>query len=203
MTHVGSAFYPVNLSRAKTCLAALSTATLLMAAPGNAQEVPSKEAAESGFADAPYSPYANRSFPAFPLSGETHLHTGLSLDAGAFGNILGPDDAWRFAKGEQVVSSTGQPVKLSRSLDWMVLTDHTDLMGFAPDLQAGKPGVLADPKGREWYEGYKKGEAEAGKTAFDLITNFSQMTLPELLVESYSPGADPFAFTWGFVAQMS
>ncbi|MBO6896731.1 MAG: DUF3604 domain-containing protein [Shimia sp.] len=128
--------------------------------------------------------------------GETHLHTGLSLDAGAFGNILGPDDAWRFAKGEQVVSSTGQPVKLSRPLDWMVLTDHTDLMGFAPDLQAGKPGVLVDPKGREWHEGYKKGGAEAGKTAFDLITNFSQMTLPELLVESYSPGADPFAFTW-------
>ena len=124
------------------------------------------------------------------------MHTGLSLDAGAFGNILGPDDAWRFAKGEQVVSSTGQPVKLSRPLDWMVLTDHTDLMGFAPDLQAGKPGVLADPKGREWHEGYKKGGAEACKTAFDLITNFSQMTLPELLVESYSPGADPFAFTW-------
>lgn len=182
--------------RGLVCAAALGAATLLLAAQGKAQVVPSEEAAESGFADAPFSPYANRSFPTFPLWGETHLHTGLSLDAGAFGNILGPDDAWRFAKGEQVVSSTGQPVKLSRPLDWMVLTDHTDLMGFAPDLQAGKPGVLADPKGREWYEGYKKGGAEAGKTAFDLITNFSQMTLPELLVESYSPGADPFAFTW-------
>ncbi|MFY0616628.1 MAG: DUF3604 domain-containing protein [Shimia sp.] len=161
-----------------------------------AQVVPSEEAAEGSFSEAPYSPYANRDFPMFPLWGETHLHTGLSLDAGAFGNILGPDDAWRFAKGEQVMSSTGQPVKLSRPLDWMVLTDHTDLMGFAPDLQAGKPGVLADPKGREWYEGYKKGGAEAGKTAFDLITNFSQMTLPELLLENYSPGADPYAFTW-------
>lgn len=182
--------------RALICAAALGAATLAFAAQGKAQVVPSEEAAESGFADAPFSPYANRSFPTFPLWGETHLHTGLSLDAGAFGNILGPDDAWRFAKGEQVVSSTGQPVKLSRPLDWMVLTDHTDLMGFAPDLQAGKPGVLADPKGREWHEGYKKGGAEAGKTAFDLITNFSQMTLPELLVESYSPGADPFAFTW-------
>ncbi|GAA6180148.1 DUF3604 domain-containing protein [Shimia sp. NS0008-38b] len=174
----------------------LGVGLALVAGPGLAQVVPSEEAAEGSFSEAPYSPYANRDFPMFPLWGETHLHTGLSLDAGAFGNILGPDDAWRFAKGEQVMSSTGQPVKLSRPLDWMVLTDHTDLMGFAPDLQAGKPGVLADPKGREWYEGYKKGGAEAGKTAFDLITNFSQMTLPELLLENYSPGADPYAFTW-------
>ena len=158
--------------------------------------VPSEEAAEGTFKSAPYSPYANRSIPERPLWGDTHLHTGLSLDAGTFGNTLLPDDAWRFAKGEQVISSTGQPVRLARPLDWMVLTDHTDLMGFAPDLQAGKPGVLADPKGREWHEGYKKGGAEAGRVAFDLITNFSQMTLPELLLKSYSPGADAFAFTW-------
>ena len=161
-----------------------------------ADAVPTEEAAESAFGDRPYSPYADRNIPERPLWGETHLHTGLSLDAGLFGNTLLPDDAWRFAKGEQVISSTGQPVRLSRPLDWMVLTDHTDMMGFAPDLQAGKPGVLAHPKGLEWYEGYKAGGEAAGRAAFDLITNFSQMTLPELLLESYSPGADAFAFTW-------
>ncbi len=161
-----------------------------------ADAVPSEEAAAGLFSDQPYSPYAERTFPERPLWGDTHLHTGLSLDAGAFGNTLLPDEAWRFAKGEQVTSSTGQPVRLARPLDWMVLTDHTDLMGFAPDLQAGKPGVLADPKGLEWYEGYKAGGEEAGKAAFDIITNFSQMTLPEVLLDSYSPGADAFAFTW-------
>lgn len=176
----------------------LTSATLLALSPAIAfaDGVPSKEASEGTFAEQPYSPYANRKFPERPLWGETHLHTGLSLDAGLFGNILGPDDAWRFAKGEQINSSTGQPVRLSRPLDWMVLTDHTDLMGFAPDLQAGKPGVLADPKGREWYEGYQKGGAAAGVAAFDLITNFAQGTLPPALLEAYSPGADPFAFTW-------
>ena len=163
---------------------------------GFADAVPSKEAAEGTFAEAPFSPYANRTFPERPLWGDTHLHTSLSLDAGAFGNTLGPDEAWRFAKGEQVTSSTGQPVRLARPLDWMVLTDHTDLMGFAPDLQAGKPGVLADPKGLQWYQGYKAGGEEAAKAAFDIIANFSQMTLPEVLLESYSPGADAFAFTW-------
>ncbi|WP_120499306.1 DUF3604 domain-containing protein [Roseovarius sp. EL26] len=164
--------------------------------PAIADGVPSEEAAEGTFAESPFSPYANRNFPERPLWGDSHLHTGLSLDAGAFGNTLLPDEAWRFAKGEQVISSTGQPVRLARPLDWMVLTDHTDLMGFAPDLQAGKPGVLSDPKGLEWYEGYSAGGEEAGKAAFDIITNFSQMTLPEILLESYSPGADAFAFTW-------
>ena len=141
-----------------------SAAVLAMLAPAAlADGVPSEEAAEGRFAERPFSPYANRTFPERPLWGDTHLHTGLSLDAGAFGNILRPDDAWRFAKGEQITSSTGQPVKLSRPLDWMVLTDHTDLMGFAPDLQAGHPTILADPKGREWYEGYSKGGAAAGE----------------------------------------
>lgn len=175
------------------------TLTLLTTALSSmawADAVPSPEAAEGTFAERPFSPYANRNFPERPLWGDTHLHTGLSLDAGAFGNTLLPDEAWRFAKGEQVISSTGQPVRLSRPLDWMVLTDHTDLMGFAPDLQAGKPGVLADPKGLEWYEGYSAGGAAAGAAAFDIISNFSQMTLPETLLDSYSPGADAFAFTW-------
>lgn len=164
--------------------------------PALAQVVPTEEAAEGTFADRPFSPYANRTFPERPLWGETHLHTGLSLDAGAFGNILRPDDAWRFAKGEQITSSTGQPVRLGRPLDWMVLTDHTDLMGFAPDLQRGKPEILADEKGREWYEGYSQGGEAAGKSAFDLITNFSQMTLPEAIVDAYSPGSDAFSYVW-------
>ncbi|SLN27520.1 hypothetical protein TRL7639_01040 [Falsiruegeria litorea R37] len=171
-------------------------AALMLPGAGQAQIKTTEEAAASAFPPEAFSPYANRSIPIQPLWGETHLHTGLSLDAGAFGNILGPDDAWAFAKGEQVVSSTGLPVKLSRPLDWMVLTDHTDMMGFAPDLQAGKPGILSDPKGREWYEGYSKGGEAAGKSAFDLITNFSQGTLPEAILKSYSPGADAFAFVW-------
>ncbi|MEM6498247.1 MAG: DUF3604 domain-containing protein [Pseudomonadota bacterium] len=178
------------------CYTITLTALCVSMTSAAADGVPSKEAADGTFADRPFSPFANRNFPERPLWGDTHVHTGLSLDAGAFGNTLRPDDAWRFAKGEQITSSTGQPVRLARPLDWMVLTDHTDLMGFAPDLQAGKPGVLADPKGLEWYEGYSQGGEAAGKAAFDLIANFSQMTLPELLLNSYSPGADAYAFTW-------
>lgn len=87
----------------------------------------------------PYSPYAQRNFPNRPLWGDTHLHTAISFDAGSFGARLLPPDAYRFAKGEEVVSSTGQPVRLSRPLDFLVVADHSDNMGFFPKLQAGPP----------------------------------------------------------------
>ena len=35
-----------------------------------------------------YSPYAARNFATHPLWGDTHLHTGNSFDAGAFGATL-------------------------------------------------------------------------------------------------------------------
>ena len=61
-----------------------------------------------------YSPYASRSFPSRPYWGDTHLHTSLSMDAGAFGNRLGVREAYRFARGEEVVASSGIAVRLSR-----------------------------------------------------------------------------------------
>ncbi len=143
-----------------------------------------------------YSPYAQRTFPSRVYWGDTHLHTSLSLDAGLFGNTLGPDEAWRFARGEEVISSTGLPVKLGRPLDWMVLTDHTDMMGIATDIQRGAPNVLAVPKGKEWHEGFKKGGKAAGEAAFDLITHFAQMKVPEQLLGDYAPGSRISTNVW-------
>ena len=71
-----------------------------------------------------YSPYAGRNFPARPFFGDTHLHTAMSFDAGMFGCRLGPVDSYRFAKGEEVTSSSGQRVRLSRPLDFLVVADH-------------------------------------------------------------------------------
>ena len=143
-----------------------------------------------------YSPYAKRTFPSNLYWGETHLHTGVSLDAGLFGAILTHEDAYRFARGEEVKSNTGQPVKLGRPLDWIVITDHSDMMGIAFDIQNGTPNILANPKGKEWHEGFKKGGEAAGKAAFDLITSFSQNTIPEKLVNDYAPGSAAYNKVW-------
>jgi hypothetical protein len=148
-----------------------------------------------------YSPYAQRSFPSHVYWGETHLHTGLSLDAGLFGNTTGHETAYRLARGEEVVSSTGLPVKLSRPLDWLAVTDHSDMMGFATDLQRGAPNILADAKGREWYEGFQQGGQAAGEAAFDLITSFTQATFPEKLAADYSPGSPPYSRVWDEITE--
>ena len=142
----------------------------------------------------PYSPYAQRNFPNWPLWGDTHLHTAVSFDAGAFGARLLPPDAYRFAKGEEVISSTGQPVRLSRPLDFLVVADHSDNMGFFPKLQEGAPYVMADEKGRRWHEMINMGGQEAVKAAAELIVAFSQGKFPKAL-ESL-PGSSIYRSTW-------
>jgi hypothetical protein len=169
----------------------ISLGLIALSVPALASDIgkPSVEVLKGLYPGKAYSPYAKRSFPSNVYWGETHLHTGLSLDAGVFGNILGPEDAYRFARGEEITSSTGQPVKLGRPLDWLAVTDHTDAMGLATDIQRGAPNIMADPKGKEWAEGFAKGGEAAGKAAFDLITNFAQMTLPPQILKDYSPGS--------------
>jgi len=157
---------------------------------------PSPEALKGLYPGKTYSPYAQRSFPSNVYWGDTHLHTGLSLDAGLFGNILGHADAYRLARGEEIKSSSGLPVKLGRPLDWLVITDHSDMMGIATDIQRGAPNVLSIPKGKEWHEGFKKGGDAAGKAAFDLITHFAQMKIPEKLLNDYSPGSPIYNNIW-------
>src|SRR3954454_12042621 len=92
----------------------------------------SAAAAKAFPAKPPYSPYAGRNYPTRPLFGDTHLHTSFSFDAGAFGCRLAPVDASRFARGEEVTASMGQRAKLSRPLDFLVVSDHSDNMGFFP-----------------------------------------------------------------------
>ena len=182
----------------KLSLSLLAAAALAITLPAAAQDAGTVSAEDlaSLYPGETYSPYANRSFPSNIYWGETHVHTGLSLDAGLFGNVLGHADAYRFARGEQITASTGLPVKLGRPLDWLVITDHSDMMGVATDIQKGTPNVLAIPKGKEWHEGFKKGGAAAGEAAFDLITHFAQMKVPEQLVKDYSPGSKVYDDLW-------
>jgi hypothetical protein len=147
---------------------------------------------ERVFPKPPYSPYAGRNYPTRPYFGDQHLHTGFSMDAGAFGARLTPEDAYRFARGEQITSSTGQPVKLGRPLDWLVVADHSDNMGFFPDLFAGKPELLADPTGKKWYDMIQNGQGQ--QAAIEIIIAFSHGTFPKDLM--YFPGTRAYKSAW-------
>ena len=120
--------------RTKVAVVALMALALPSVAVAQDAGHPPPEVLSGLYPGAAYSPYAERSFPSQVFWGEMHLHTGLSLDAGLLGNTLGHEEAYRFARGEQVTSATGLPVKLGRPLDWLVITDHSDMMGFATDL---------------------------------------------------------------------
>ena len=139
-----------------------------------------------------YSPYAQRDYPTRPLFGETHLHTMASFDAGAFGARLTPRDAFRFGMGEEVVSSTGIPIRLSRPLDFVVVTDHSDNMGMFGDLLAGKPNILANPQGKTWYDMIKSGKG--AEAAVQIIQAFSAGTFPKPL--AYLPGNPAYTNAW-------
>jgi Protein of unknown function (DUF3604) len=152
-----------------------------------------RNSAEKVFPAKPlYSPYAGRKFPTRPFFGDTHLHTAASFDAGAFGARLGPRDAYRFARGEEVMASSGQPATLSRPLDFLVVADHSDNMGFFPDLFAGKPELLADPTGKKWYDLIKSGKG--AEAAIEIIQSFSAGTIPKDLM--YAPGSRAFKAAW-------
>jgi len=168
----------------------------LAAVPAAAQIIPAEESLSGVYPGKAYSPYAERDFPDRVFWGDTHLHTRLSADAGLFGNTLGLEEAYRFARGEQVTASTGQPAKLARPLDWLVIADHSDMMGFSEDIAKGAPNVLAYPEAKQWYAGLQAGGQKAADAAVDLITKFAQQTLPQGLVDEYSPGAKAYATVW-------
>ncbi len=156
---------------------------LLSATPSFAQDISiSGDDVKSQFKKDSYSPYAARKFPTKVLWGDTHLHTSLSLDARAIGVILSPADAFRFASGEEVTSSKGMKVKLSRPLDWLVVSDHSDAMGAMNEIVDGNPNLLKDPIVRKWYQEIKKGGDKALNAALDVVAKFTEGKTPEVMM---------------------
>jgi len=104
-----------------------------------------------------FSPYVGRSYPTQVYWGDQHLHTEISVDAGTMVR-LGQEDAYRFARGEEVTSTTGVKAKLSRPLDWLVISDHAEMYGLMPKLLNGDPNLLKNKVAKKWYDALKSGD---------------------------------------------
>jgi hypothetical protein len=128
-----------------------------------------------------YSPYAGRNYPTRVLWGDTHLHTANSLDAAVFGNTLGPEEAYRFARGEEVVSATGQRVKLGRPLDFLVVADHAEGLGSAIELRKGNPALMGDATLKRWHD--MMGGDKAADAAIELVRSIGTGTTPKKLFD--------------------
>src|SRR3989304_9089127 len=109
----------------RTMLRTLSLAALvisLAAWPALGQDV--GEVAKEHFKgiEKQYSPYVGRNIPDRVLWGDTHLHTSFSPDAGLTGTTLGPEEAFRFARGEGVTSTGGLKAQLRRPHAFLVVS---------------------------------------------------------------------------------
>ena len=74
--------------------------------------------------------------------GDLHVHTSNSLDANLFNNFtLGPDVAYRFAKGEAIRMPKGGTAKLDRPLDFLMVSDHAEYLGVFSLIRKQDPRV--------------------------------------------------------------
>jgi hypothetical protein len=152
----------------KRCLvmgAVLAGAALAIPMPVLAQDVNPGEVAERPRI---YSPYVERTASDANLAegvywGDTHLHTSYSTDSGMLGNTLGPEEAYRFARGEEVLSAAGMRARLIRPLDFLVVADHAENLGLAPMIAESNSELLKNEWGRMVHDMVKAGD---GRGAF-------------------------------------
>jgi hypothetical protein len=166
-----------HIPQIMTVLAGCALASNAWAAePGNYEGATKENVAH--ITKTPFSPYAERNYPTRVLFGDTHLHTAISVDAGTMCRV-GQEDAFRFARGEEISTTYGLRAKLSRPLDFLVISDHAEMYGLMPQLLSGDPGILATEKGRKWYNELKSGDNDrVFATAMEIVASLSGKVPP-------------------------
>ena len=97
--------------------------------------------------------------------GETHVHTSYSLDAYIGGARITPDEAYRFAKGQDVTVN-GQKHNIGRPLDFVAVSDHAEFIGemYSTQVPGAKGGdnpmlgelrnLKSEDEQRAWFMKY-------------------------------------------------
>ena len=125
-------------------------------------------------------------YPTDVFWGDTHLHTSNSIDAFGFGNRLGTEAALRFARGETVTSTKGVEAKLSRPLDFLVISDHSDALGATRALYDAPRLLVRDPLLKRWWDMMHESEEGSIRVTSELIDRAAKQTLPAALTDSAS-----------------
>jgi hypothetical protein len=123
-------------------------------------------------------------FPQTVLWGDTHLHTQNSVDAFGFGVRLGPEDALRFARGEEVTATTGMKAKLARPLDFLVVTDHAEGLGATKALADAPRLLIRDATMRRWHDMMNDGPAASQRAMAEILDARGRNDLPEAMLNA-------------------
>jgi hypothetical protein len=169
-------------------IAALLSTVALIAGPAFADTIAAKPSTTKD--GKPYSVPTGKTVPQRVLWGDAHLHTEFSFDAGLFGTRLTPEDAFRFARGEEVVSTTGVPAKLRHPLDFLVVTDHSNYLGLPLALRENDPAITSNPTGKRWadaiHEGGEKALSLFSEIAASIGDNKNAMDTQALLKSTWT-----------------
>jgi len=141
---------------------------------GKTPEMPAEATENASAANIPVNPLKEAYF------GDTHVHTGWSFDAGLDGAILTPDDAYRFALGEEITSNTGTKTRLKRPYDWFLISDHSDGMGVINEVIDGNPEMMESEILAGWNKAFASGEeAQMAAAKSEVVVLQSTGKLPE------------------------
>ncbi|MBW1883921.1 MAG: DUF3604 domain-containing protein [Deltaproteobacteria bacterium] len=78
--------------------------------------------------------------------GDLHIHSSWSLDAFAFGVRVGPEDAYRYARGGEIDHISGNPIQMQGPpLDFVALTEHANYMGIPTAAQDSRSPIRELP----------------------------------------------------------
>lgn len=122
-------------------------------------------------------------FPERVLWGDTHLHTSNSVDAFGFGVRLGPAEALRFARGEEITATTGIKARLARPLDFLVVTDHAEALGGTKALYEAPRLLIRDETMRRWYDMMHEGPAGSQRAMAEMLDARGRNALPAAMMD--------------------
>jgi hypothetical protein len=82
--------------------------------------------------------------------GDTHLHTSYSIDAYSTGNyVIDPDTAFRYARGLPILDPIShEKIRIERPFDFLVVSDHAELLQLQIRLEEEDPDLMATPTGK-------------------------------------------------------
>ena len=81
-----------------------------------------------------------------------------------------------------MVSSSGQPVRLSRPLDFLVIADHAEGLGATEEIKKGNPTLMADATLRRWHDLMAAGGESASQAAIEIIRSMGTGTTPKAML---------------------
>jgi hypothetical protein len=132
---------------------------------------------------AAYSPYV-QGYPQRVLFGDTHVHTARSNDAFGAGNRLGPEEAYRFGRGDEIVTSHGEKARILQPLDFLIVADHAEAYTAFQQIEAGNPEMMKDETVQEWNALFKEGTHEAHSKLVEAFANaLLDQSLPKVLFD--------------------